>query len=152
MNTYWFDDPAIKHELASSKEHQDWTSQEAFPQFEKIATRLPTHLQDKSRIGPMRIASLSEQDDELRVWVYPIDHSKIKGILLGPEHRVQLVNEEGTIFFNGKWKETTEAIFRRHHQFYIYLEPQIRSHASQWEVQKSWYLSLYEALLKWFRR
>lgn len=120
---HWSDNNAIKKKLATCEERNRWAQIEAMEFFTELASKLPEDLRQKSRIGPLSFSGIDPESDDLYCWVYPVDGSKIQGLLLGPSNRVKIVDTSGTIAFEGLWSETSLSYIESTKRFYVWVEP-----------------------------
>ena len=115
----WYDDQNLLETLKAKIDESEWAEWQAASTFRKIDKHLPKELRDRTRIGALLIEAI-EGTEGLSCWMTPVEGYKK---LLAPESTVRMLDAQGKILFEGKWKETTAAHVLENPNLFVWLAP-----------------------------
>lgn len=104
-------------ELSSHPERKTWTEEKAYDAFHEIWEKLRPEHQEKTRIGTLGFQPMVGSE-VLEAWMFPIEgHPKI----LGFKNRIQLIDKDGKVLFDGLWGESPLELIKERVEFFIWL-------------------------------
>jgi len=104
-------------ELSSHPERKAWLEEKAYDVFHDLWEKLSPEHREKTRIGALGFQPMVGTDS-IQAWMFPIEgHPKI----LGFKNRIQLLDKNGKVFFDGPWGEAPLEMIKEQVEFFIWL-------------------------------
>lgn len=121
----WQTDQTELLKLETDSLRKDWMESKAYDAYFDMEWKMPKAMRNPSRMGALGIFEMTGTEGK-NCWMVPIEgHKK----LLSPQAAVQLLEKDGTVFFDGKWSEVDNTAIQSRTEFFIWLKPKDREEA-----------------------